>query len=1084
MAGKNESAYDASKIKVLGGIEAVRKRPAMYIGSTAKAGLHHLIYEVVDNSIDEALAGHCDHIEVAIHEGDSVTVEDNGRGIPFDIHKETGRPAAEVVLTTLHAGGKFGDSAYKVSGGLHGVGVSCVNALSEWMDAEITRDGKTYTQHFDRGIPKKEKITPAKGKKENGTIIVFKPDPEIFTETIFEHKTVAHRLRELAYLNRGVKITFTDEREKESQTEVYQFEGGITQYVEHLNEKKELLYAPPIYFSAEKEHVFVEIAMQHCKDYYDENIFSFVNCIKTKEGGTHEVGFKSAITRAINNYARKNNLAKEEESLSGDDAREGLTAVISLRMSNPQFEGQTKTKLGNSEVKGLVDSLVFDNLNTYLDKNPAAARAVVERALLAYRVRAAARKAQDLERKKSALDTALLPGKLADCSETNAEKCELFLVEGDSAGGCWSGETKVALTDGRKISFKELGEEDKQGKRNFCYTMLDNGHIGIAPILHPRRTKRNATVIKIVLDNEEELICTPDHPFRLVDGSYVPAALLKPEHSLAPLYRKLSKKEGRSTLDGYEMIFDPKTKKWIYTHVLSDIYNLQNKIYSSSDGKHRHHVDFNKLNNNPTNIQRFPYKKHMELHYERLEKTLHRPDVKQKSAEAKRTPEFRQKARQKSLEKRELFSRNARKQWDDKAHKEYMGRKSMEFYNNNPDYREKTLERLNEEQKKYWGKRENRRIQAQRVGDHFEKHPERKEWLSDEAKRQWQDPGLLNWRREETKKQWTTDFRAKRKKAYDATYLDCSLYFLKQVMEQRGQLFYYDWDRKALAPEKDHNLLSLATLKQRFFAGEEKKLLEAVENYNHKIVRIEKLAEKVDVYDIEVPGTHNFALASGIFVHNSAKQGRDRRFQAILPLRGKILNVEKARLDKILASNEIRIMITAIGPGVISGLSGNGEGEELADEEFFKKLNYHKIVIMTDADVDGAHIRTLLLTFFFRYARRLIDSGKLYIAQPPLYLVKKGKTEEYAYSDKELEKILKKTGRDGAHIQRYKGLGEMNPEQLWDTTMNPETRTLLKVTLDDAEQADEIFKILMGSEVEPRRQFIQDNAKLVKRLDI
>jgi len=650
---KTAAAYDASQIKILGGIEAVRKRPAMYIGSTGKSGLHHLIYEVVDNSIDEALAGHCDNIQVTIHKDNSISVSDNGRGIPIGIHKETKRPAVEVVLTTLHAGGKFGDSVYKVSGGLHGVGVSCVNALSEWMSAEVYREAKCYTQRYDRGKPGKEKIVPSKGKDRTGTTITFKPDAGIFSETVFERKTVAHRLRELAYLNRGVRITFTDEREKDkgAQSEVYQFDGGILSYVDHLNEKKERLYKPPIFFSAQKDHVYIEIAMQHCKDYYDENLFSFVNCIKTKEGGTHEVGFKSALTKAINNYARKNNLARENESFSGDDVREGLTAVINLRIPDPQFEGQTKTKLGNSEVKGMVDSAVIDNLNAYLDKNPAAAKAIVERTLMAYRVRAAARKAQELERKKSALDTALLPGKLADCTESNAEKCELFLVEGDSAGG-------------------------------------------------------------------------------------------------------------------------------------------------------------------------------------------------------------------------------------------------------------------------------------------------------------------------------------------------------------------------------------------------------------------------------------------------SAKQGRDRRFQAILPLRGKILNVEKARIDKILTSTEIRTMITAIGAGVISGLGGDGDKEELSDEEFFKKLNYHKVIIMTDADVDGAHIRTLLLTFFFRYARRLIENGKLYIAQPPLYLVKKGKEQQYAYSEKELEKSLKARGKEGAHIQRYKGLGEMNPDQLWETTMNPESRTLLQVALEDAEDADEIFKILMGSEVEPRRQFIQENAKLVRRLDV
>lgn len=647
------TGYDASKIKILGGIEAVRKRPAMYIGSTGKAGLHHLIYEVVDNSVDEALAGHCDTVQVIIHKGNSVTVKDNGRGIPFDLHPETKRPACEVVLTTLHAGGKFGDSVYKVSGGLHGVGVSCVNALSEWMEVEIQRDKKVYKQRFDRGKPAKEKIS--KTKDDNtGTNITFKPDKEIFTELVFDFNTVKHRLQEVAFLTKGLKVIFKDERSDKEET--YHYEGGATEFVEYLNEKKTAIYAKPIYIMQEKEQIFAEIALQHCKDYYDENIYSYVNCIRTREGGTHLSGFKSALTKAINNYGRKNKLLKENESLSGEDVREGMTAVINLRIPNPQFEGQTKTKLGNGEVKGVIDSIVMDNLMAFLEKNPAPAKGIIEKGLVALRVRTAARKAQELERKKSALETSTLPGKLADCSSANPEECELFLVEGDSAGG-------------------------------------------------------------------------------------------------------------------------------------------------------------------------------------------------------------------------------------------------------------------------------------------------------------------------------------------------------------------------------------------------------------------------------------------------SAKQGRDRRFQAILPLRGKILNVEKARLDKILANNEIRTMITAIGPGVVSGLrgeskNGNDAETDISKEELDKRLRYHKIVVMTDADVDGSHIRTLLLTFFYRYARELVESGKVYIAQPPLYRVGKGKAHRYVYNDKELEKTLKEIGKEGIHLQRYKGLGEMNPEQLWETTMNPETRTMLQVKLEDAEVADEIFKVLMGSEVEPRREFIQENAKEVKRLDV
>ncbi len=653
-----KSDYDASKIKILGGLEAVRKRPSMYIGSTSKSGLHHLIYEVVDNSVDEALAGFCTQIDVSINKDNSVTVVDNGRGIPIDIHKETKKPAAEVVLTTLHAGGKFGAGGYKVSGGLHGVGVSVVNALSEWMEVEIKRDGEIYRQKFERGKALPEKRIKDKNALENtGTTVTFFADREIFDDTNYDFETIAHRLKELAYLNKGLKITFTDNRGDKKKTEVYKFDGGINEYVKHINEGKEPLYKPPIYVSCEKDNVFAEVAVQHCKDYYDENVFSFVNCIKTKEGGTHVAGFKTAFTRSVNNFAKRYGLLKSEnEVLSGEDVREGVTCVINVRIPNPQFEGQTKTKLGNGEVKGIVDSIVDEGVTNYLEKNPSVGRSIVEKALIAMRVRAAARKAQELERKKSALDTATLPGKLADCTERDPAKCELFIVEGDSAGG-------------------------------------------------------------------------------------------------------------------------------------------------------------------------------------------------------------------------------------------------------------------------------------------------------------------------------------------------------------------------------------------------------------------------------------------------SAKQGRDRMFQAILPLKGKILNVEKSRLDKILNNDEIRAMITAIGSGVISGLKENSSSDdeketELSSEEVLKRLQYHKIIIMTDADVDGAHIRTLLLTFFFRYARAVIENGNLYIAQPPLYLIKKGKTSKWIYSEKELEETLKKIGKEGINIQRYKGLGEMNPEQLWETTMDPERRTLLKVEVEDAEEADEIFKTLMGSDVGPRKEFIQKYAKSVRWLDI
>lgn len=630
-----EGDYGADQIHILEGLEAVRKRPGMYIGSTSSRGLHHLVYEIVDNSIDEALAGYCTHIEVSINKDNSITVIDNGRGIPVDMH-ESGMPAVEVVLTVLHAGGKFGgDSGYKVSGGLHGVGVSVVNALSTCMNVEVRRDGKIHTIDFERGVTTK-KLSVIGTTEETGTKVHFLPDAEIFDEIVYQFDILKHRLRELAFLNKGLTITLADERD--NRVEKFFFEGGIRSFVEHLNRSKEVINADTIYFNGVKGTTVVEIAMQYNTS-YSENIYSFVNNINTEEGGTHLAGFKIALTRAANDFSRKQNLLKSsDENLSGDDIREGLTCVISLKIQEPQFEGQTKTKLGNSEVRGIVDSIVSEGLSEYFEENPTITKKIIEKSIMASRAREAARKARELTRRKNALEVSSLPGKLADCSVKDPDQAEIYLVEGDSAGG-------------------------------------------------------------------------------------------------------------------------------------------------------------------------------------------------------------------------------------------------------------------------------------------------------------------------------------------------------------------------------------------------------------------------------------------------SAKQGRDRRFQAILPLRGKILNVEKARLDKILANEEIRTMITAFGTGI-------------ADEFDLDKRRYGKIIIMTDADVDGAHIRTLLLTFFYRYMPKLITEGKVYIAQPPLYQIRKGRQHWYTYSDDEQNAKLNEVGRDGIVVQRYKGLGEMNPEQLWETTMDPETRTVLRVDLKEAEEADSIFSILMGDKVEPRRKFIEDHANLVRNLDI
>jgi DNA gyrase subunit B len=631
----NNNGYTANEIQVLEGLEAVRKRPGMYIGSTSSRGLHHLVYEIVDNSIDEALAGYGSRIDVIIHNDNSITVIDEGRGIPVEPHPKMKIPAVEVVLTTLHAGGKFGGKGYKVSGGLHGVGMSVVNALSEWLEVEVSREGKIFQQRYERGKTV-SKLKVIGTTKKTGTKIVFKPDYKIFEDTVYDFNILAQRLRELSFLNKGLKIVLKDERNNNEM--VFLHNGGIIDFVKFINKNKDTINSKVIYFENEKDDIQVEVALQYT-DTYAENIFSYANNINTHEGGTHESGFKSALTRVINDYARKQNLLKENDNnLTGEDIREGLTGVISVKVPEPQFEGQTKTKLGNSEVRGIVESIVNENLSTFLEENPSVGKKIIEKAIYAARAREAARKARELTRRKNALENTALPGKLADCSIKDPQYCELYLVEGDSAGG-------------------------------------------------------------------------------------------------------------------------------------------------------------------------------------------------------------------------------------------------------------------------------------------------------------------------------------------------------------------------------------------------------------------------------------------------SAKQGRDRRFQAILPLRGKIINVEKARLDKILNNEEIRAIITAMGTGI-------------SDDFDITRARYHKIILMSDADVDGAHIRTLLLTFFYRYMKPLVEQGYVYIAQPPLYKVKKNKEEIYLYSDEELEKYLERVGRDNYNIQRYKGLGEMNPDQLWDTTMNPESRTILKVSLEDAIKADEIFTILMGDKVEPRREFIQSNAKYVRNLDI
>ena len=787
--------YSASKIRVLKGLEAVRLRPGMYIGSTGKRGLHHLVYEVIDNAVDEALGGHCNQIEIILEDKDVISVKDNGRGIPVEKHPEMNKSALEVVMTILHAGGKFDKDNYAVSGGLHGVGVSVVNALSEKLEVYVFRDGKEYYQEYHIGNPVAD-VKEIGTTTLRGTMVRFKPDKTIFESTEFDMAVLRDRFREMAFLNPGLKFIIRNNLDNTS--EEFKYDDGLSAYLDYLVTNKQVIgdkiHVADTVKLGKFEYGF-DIALTWTND-YSENVFGFVNNIQTIDGGTHVSGFKKGITRAFQNYSEKNKL---KEEFVGDDIREGLMAIVSIKVPNPEFEGQTKAKLGNPEVFGMISEFVCTKLSTYLEENKASAKAVLDKILQAAKAREAARKAKELVRRKGILESTSLPGKLADCSTRDPEKAELFIVEGESAGGCFSSDTKVALADGRNISFKELIEEDRQGKKNYCYTTKEDGSIGIEEIKYPRLTKKNTEVVKVYLDNGEELVCTPDHKFMLRNGTYKEAKDLMDKESLMPLY----------------------------------------------------------------------------------------------------------------------FDNNTFVQPNDVA-------------------------------------------------------------------------------------------------------------------------------------------ISV----------------------NHKVLKVEKLKTKIGVYDIEVPNTHNFALASGIFVHNSGKQGRDRETQAILALRGKILNIEKANMAKMLSSETIKDIIMAIGTNI-------AENFDVA------KLRYHKIIIMTDADVDGAHIRTLLLTLFYRHFPEIIRQGFLYIAQPPLYRIKdpETKVENYYYNEKFVEeyfKSLKSKGFDvdKLHMQRYKGLGEMNADQLWETTMDPEKRVLLKVTVEDAIEADRLFSVFMGEVVEGRKEYIEKYAHEVKNLDI
>jgi len=1069
----DEQEYGAGQIQVLEGLQAVRKRPAMYIGSTDTRGLHHLVYEVVDNAIDEALAGYCDAIDVTVHDDGSVSVTDNGRGIPVDTHEQYDRPAVEVIMTVLHAGGKFDNKSYQVSGGLHGVGVSVVNALSERLAVEIKRDGAVWRHEFERGEPDPdafERVRDLDSDEDTGTTVRFWPDSDIFEHTDFSFDTLSTRLRELAFLNSGVEIGLADERDGESIS--FRYEGGIREFVEYLNETKTALHSDVIYFEDEEQDIAVEVALQ-ATDELQGSIHAFANNINTREGGTHLTGFKTALTRVVNDYATNNGLLGDlDGTLKGEDVREGLTAVISIKHPDPQFEGQTKTKLGNSEVRGIVESAVHQQLGTFFEEHPDTAQSIVGKAVEAAKARQAAKKAEELTRRKSALESTALPGKLADCQSKDPSQSELFVVEGDSAGGCFTGDTEVALVSGESMTFAELVDAYEDGETHYCYTVNDHGRIGLQRIGHPRITREDAPLVEVTLDNGETITCTPDHEFMLRDGSYCEAQHLGEGQSLMPLYRKASDTSDENiTIDGYEMVKQPVMNDfWEFTHLLADRYNIEHGRYDADAGAHKHHVDFDKRNNRPDNIERLPEEEHLELHREHAAETLHTDEVKEKLRELRQSDEFREmmSERMQRDETVELLREQAKAQWEDEEYEEKMREAWWEYYDNNPEYRERVHDRLAEEARKYWADEEHREEQSERIEQYYEEHPEAVEARRREANEQWDDEELREWRSEKTEEQWTEEFRERRMEAYNETYYQHTIPFMKEVLEADGDLENYDERRRE---EAGPNVLTKATTIEKFFEGGGA-LLEAVESHNHSVVSVDRLDERADVYDIEVPGTHNFALESGVFVHNSAKQGRDREFQAILPLKGKILNVEKHRLDRILENDEIRALITAVGTGI---------GEEFDIED----ARYQRIILMTDADVDGAHIRTLLLTLLYRHMKPLLERGYVYAAKPPLYRVRyRGETYD-AMSEAERDRIVEeKCNGKPDQVQRFKGLGEMNPDQLWETTMNPENRILKRITVEDAAAADKMFSILMGDAVGPRKEFIKEHAGDAEWVDI
>ncbi|MFS8664271.1 MAG: DNA gyrase subunit B [Limnochordales bacterium] len=972
-------AYEAEQIQVLEGLEAVRRRPGMYIGSTDARGLHHLFVEVVDNSIDEAMAGFCDRVDVTIHSDGSLTVIDNGRGIPVSIHPKTGRPAVETVLTTLHAGGKFGDEGgYKVAGGLHGVGVSVVNALSEWLEVEVRRGGHVYRQRFSRGQPVTD-LEVVGETDTTGTRVTFKPDPQIFETVDFDADVLTHRLRELAFLNKGVRLTLHDERD--GRREEFQYDGGIMSFVQHLNRNKEPLHPDVIYVDKTVGDNRVEVALQYNTG-YSEQVLTFANNINTQEGGTHLSGFRAALTRTLNDYARKLNLLKEsEENLTGEDVREGLTAVISVKVREPQFEGQTKTKLGNSEVRGQVESVVGEGLAVYLEEHPREARRIVEKAIQAARAREAARKARELTRRKNALEDTSLPGKLADCTLTDPEVCELFLVEGDSAGG-----TAKQGRDRRfqaimplrgKILNVEKARLDKILANNEIRAMISALGTGIGEDFDLSKARYGKVIIMSVDGDELAFVRDERGVVRSVKvGDFIDACL---DGQLD--YRRFEVL--CFGLDDHSCRFRPIQR--VIRHPLSEtLYEITTECGRSVRVTSSHSV----------------------FVWEGGRRRLKRGD------EIKPGDYVLAPARLTFGPGERAVVQVAAAGGVRGASPAGDGPLAIRF--TRAPVGRAAMARLRRPAEIAVAGGLRGAARGRGASDGPGQAPS-SGGLQEEAGPFWPARGGI------------PDRIFNLPPAVQRAYLER---FRPRRRRQRGQRLILRTDSRDVAGQLAYLVLAQGM---------------AVE-----IRRGSSQPSGRELYWVIGKPRRPQGSAGG----NQTGPGGDlealrvARVEPVDPTRGQVY-------DFSVAGDE----------NFIAGMGG---------------ICCHN----TDADVDGAHIRTLLLTFFYRFMRPLVEAGRVYIAMPPLYGVRKGKEMHYAYSDQELDELLERIGRQGVTIQRYKGLGEMNAEQLWETTMNPETRTIRQLTLEDAEMADEIFSILMGEQVEPRREFIQAHAREVQNLDV